>query len=112
MTGKDCDSFDRDMKRPMTESSSSSGGSRGAEPRSCWPNKIVYPALLSIVLVTASAYVVAVVPGHFVAVAAVVAGAAPPTTLIAILPIVRRICAAATYAAYAAVADTAGGGSV
>ncbi len=84
------------------ESSGSSGGSRGAEPRSRWPKKGCVTGVvvvIIIVLVTASAYVAEVVPGHVVAVTAVVAGAAPPAALIVVLPIVGRMCAAADAAA-------------
>ena len=82
------------------ESSGSSGGSRGADPRSSCVTGVV--VVIIIVLVTASAYVAAVVPGHFIAVAVVVAGVAPPIALIFVLPIVGRMCAAATDAADAA----------
>ena len=47
----------------------------------------------------------AVVPGHVVAVAEVVAGAAPPAALIVVLPIVGRLCAATNAANAAAVYD-------
>jgi hypothetical protein len=55
-----------------------------------------------IVLVTVSAYVAEAVPDQIVAVAAVVAGVAPPSALIVVLPNVGRMCTA-----FAANADAA-----
>jgi hypothetical protein len=55
--------------------------------------------IVIIVSVTVSVYVVAVIPGHVITVAAVVAGAAPPAALIVVLPIVGRMCADAANAA-------------
>ena len=52
-----------------------------------------------IVLVTVSAYVAEAVPGHVVAVSAVVAGVAPPAALIVVLPIVGRMCTASAATA-------------
>ena len=63
--------------------------------------------IVIIVSVTVSAYVAAVVPGHIVAITAVVAGAVPPAALIIVLPIVGRMCAAGADAATAATADSA-----
>jgi hypothetical protein len=56
--------------------------------------------IIIIVSVTVSVYVAAVIPGHVITVAAVVAGAAPPAALIVVLPtIVGRMCADAANAA-------------
>jgi hypothetical protein len=59
-------------------------------------------AVIIIVLVTALSYAAEAVPGHIVADAAVVAGAAPPAALIVNLPIVGRMCTAAAATAEAA----------
>ena len=63
--------------------------------------------VIIMVLVTASAYVAEAVPGHVVAVATVVTGAAPPIAHIVVLPIIGRICTTAANAANATNATNA-----
>ena len=63
--------------------------------------------VIIMVLVTASSYVAEAVPGHVVAVATVVTGAAPPIAHIVVLPIIGRICTTAANAANATNATNA-----